>query len=240
MSKPPKIDRKELNKPDQFVEQGRHVLELFVGYQTKILSAIVGILVILLGGYGYQWRKTSRNEQGWKVYFEVNKTAEPERWEKLKKVSSDYSSLMVGQFAATQIADHYFDEAKKQSEKDAGVIAPSANLATEWYSKALSSSALIAPNERGLLLINRAGSYEMAQNWDAAMADYTESAKIGFEGKALALLGQARVYELKKENTKAIETYEKVSADFLNSEYGKLAKNYLRRLKSPLFMEPKS
>ena len=72
------------------------------------------------------------------------------------------------------------------------------------------------------------------------MADYTESAKIGFEGKALALLGQARVYELKKENTKAIETYEKVSADFLNSEYGKLAKNYLRRLKSPLFMEPKS
>ena len=40
MSKPPKIDRKELNQPDEFVKQGRHVLEWVVGHQKKLLDML--------------------------------------------------------------------------------------------------------------------------------------------------------------------------------------------------------
>jgi tetratricopeptide (TPR) repeat protein len=239
MSKPPTIDRKELKRPDEFVTQGRHVLELFVGHQTKILYGLVLVGVIFLGWYFYDWKKSSLNEQGWSDYFQVLKAPESERWEKMKKLAADFKSSPAGQFAAVQLADHYFDEAKKESEKNTKEVAPSSGFAVEWYSTALKYSKL-SENEKGVLLINRAGAYEMALKWDEALNDYSDSARLGFEGKPLALLGQARVYEVKKENPRAIEIYEKVSADFLNTEYGRLAKNYLRRLKSSLFTEPKA
>lgn len=239
MSKPPKIDRKELRSPDEFVKQGTHFLEVFVGHQRTLAIGLAMVLVGFLGWYFYDWRTTSQNEAGWKEYGEVMKLADGERWERLKKMASQYSSVASGQFAATQLADHYFDESKKQAEKDPKVVPPSAALAVEWYSTALKYSKL-SPSEKGVLLVNRGGAFEVAQKWDEAMADFSESVKIGFEGKPLALLGQARVYEIKNQLPKAIETYEKVSADFLNTEYGKLAKNYLRKLKSPLFTETKS
>lgn len=239
MSKPPKIDRKELNRPDEFVTQGRHVLELFVEHQTKILYGLLTVGVIFLGWYFYDWRKSSLNEQGWTEYFQVVKAPEGERWEKMKKLASDFNSSPVGQFAAVQLADHYFDEAKKESEKNSKEPSSSAGAAVEWYSNALKNPKL-TENEKGVLLINRAGAYEMAQKWDEALNNYSDAVRIGFEGKPLALLGQARVYEIKKENPRAVEIYEKVSADFLNTEYGRLAKGYLRRLKSSLFVEPKA
>ncbi len=239
MSKPPKIDRKELNRPDEFLQQGRHVLELMAGYQTQILSGIATIAVIAAGAYFYSWKMDSKNEQGWKEFAQVMKSSETERWDRFKKLAEDYSSVALGQFVAVQLADHYFDEAKKLLEKDPKSSSSSSALSIEWYSNALKYSKL-SPNEKGVLLINRAGAYELVQKWDEAMNDYAESAKIGFEGKPIALLGQARVYEVKKDSAKAIETYEKISADFLNTEYGKIAKSYLRRLKSPLFGESKS
>jgi len=235
MSKPPKIDRKELNRPDEFVQQGTHILELVVGHQTKIVAALVIAGAVALGLYFYNWNKDSKNEQGWKEYAEVLKVPESERWEKFKKLSDKYSSVTSGQFVAVQLADHFFDEAKKNAEKDPKATTANSELAVEWYTKALKDSNL-SPNEKSLLLINRGASQELAQKWDQAMNDYTESSKLGLEGKPLALLSQARIYEIKKETAKAIETYEKVAADFLNTDYGKTAKNYLRRLKSPLYI----
>jgi len=239
MSNPPKIDRKELKHPDAFVTQGRQAIELVVGQQKKIGISVVVVAVMGLSFYFYDWNRQQKNISGWTELAQINKLPEAERWEKLKKMAESFNSVAVGQFAATTLGDHYFDESKKEATAKPGTSPASAALAVEWYTKALSYSKL-SPNEKGLLLINRGEAQEMAQKWDEALLDYTEAVKIGFEGKPLALLGQARVYEFKKEKEKAIEVYEKVSADFLNTEYGRTAKIYLRRLKSPLFLESKS
>ncbi|NBX67705.1 MAG: hypothetical protein EBR01_01930 [Proteobacteria bacterium] len=239
MSKPPKIDRKDLSRPDEFVQQGTHLLELVLGHQKKILSGIATVAVIALGFYFYQWRVDSKNETGWKEYAEVIQKTDTEKWEGLKKIAEKYSSVPVGQYSAVQLADHYFDEAKKQSGADANSKPMNVNLAVQWYSEALKYSKL-SPGEKGLLLVNRASAHELEQKWDDAMRDYVDAISLGFEGKPIALLGQARIYELKNEPGKAIEVYQKLSADFLNTEYGRMAKNYLRRLKSPLFSGAKS
>ena len=239
MSKPPTIDRKSLNKPDEFVKQGRHALELIAGHQKKILVVAGAVIVVAFSFYFYDMYQTSQNEAGWRKYAEVSKLPEAQQWDKLKTLSEEYRSAVVGQFAALNLADHYFEEAKKELEKNPKMTSVNAPLAVEYYSKALSFSKL-SPNEKGLLLVNRGQAFEIAQKWEDALTDYSDAVKIGFEGKPLALLGEARIYEVKKEHSKAAETYEKISADFLNTEYGRLAKGYLRRLKSPLFSESKS
>lgn len=239
MSKPPIIDRKSLNQPDQFVKQGRHAVELLVGHQKKILIVVGAAVAIGLSFYFYGTYRDSQNEAGWKKLAEISKLPEDQQWDKLKTLSLEYSSAVIGQFAASTLGDHYFDEAKKELEKNPKANSANAPLAVEFYTRALNFSQL-KPNEKGLLLVNRGQSYELTQKWDEALADYSEAVKIGFEGKPLALLGQARVWEFKKDSPKAIEIYEKISADFLNTEYGRLAKLYLRRLKSPLFSESKS
>jgi tetratricopeptide (TPR) repeat protein len=239
MSKPPIIDRKELKHPDAFVTQGRHAIELVVGQQKKILASVVVVAVIGFAFYFYDWNRQKKNVMGWTEFAQINKLPEVERWDKLKKMAEELNSVAVGQFAATTLADHYFEESKKEATAKPGTPSASAALAVEWYTKSLSYTKL-SPNEKGLLLINRGEAHEMGQKWDEALVDYTEAVKVGFEGKPLALLGQARVYEFKKEKEKAIEVYEKVAADFLNTEYGRTAKTYLRRLKSPLFSESKS
>lgn len=239
MSKPPKIDRKELSRPDEFVQQGTHVLELVLGHQKKILSGLATVAVLALGFYVYQWKVDSKNEAGWAEYAGVIKKSDKEKWEGLKKLAENYSSVPVGQYAAVQLADHYFEEARKGSSTDGQSKSSNVNLAVQWYSEALKFSKL-TPGEKGLLLVNRASSHELDQRWDDAMRDYVDAANLGFESKPLALLGQARIYEMKSEPQKAIELYQKISSDFLNTEYGRMAKNYLRRLKSPLFGESKS
>lgn len=239
MSKPPKIDRKELNRPDEFVQQGTHILELVVGHQKKIISVCAIGAIIALGFYFYNWRLDSQNEKGWKEYFTATHLPETERWESFKRLAKEYGSVASGQFMAVQLADHYFDEAKKNVDKDVKAVSSNVAAAVDWYSTALNYSKL-APSEKGLLLVNRASSYELDQKWDEAMNGFTDAVSLGYEAKPIALLGQGRIYEIKKDPAKAIQIYEKISADFLNTEYSKIAKGYLRRLKSPLFGESKS
>ena len=239
MSKPPKIDRKTLKTPDQFVTQGRHFLEVFADFQGPILAAIVGLVVVVSGYYGYQWKQGNDLEKSWTTYAAAMKTPEARRWDELQKVFNSGGTNRATQFAAAAIADHHFSEAVKQAFKDPATVPPNAPLASEWYTKALTLSSL-SQAEKGLLFMNRAGAFEMGKKLDEAMKDFETAATMGAQVKPLALLGQARIYELKNNNPKAVETYEKVSADFLNTEYSKIAKNYLRRLKSPLLRETKS
>ena len=60
------------------------------------------------------------------------------------------------------------------------------------------------------------------------------------EAKPLALMALARVEENKGQTDKAVQVYEKVGADFPNTEFSKNAKLQVRRLKSPLFASEKS
>lgn len=233
MSKPPEIDRKQLKTPDEFVKKGTEVFGSMVSHRKQILP--LGILVFLgaVGFYGYQWWESSRSDKAWKAYYEATKSSEPKKWEDLKNITQQYNQTRPMLFAAVNLADHHFEEAKKAALKENNAIPADATASAEWYSKALEFKALL-PNEKQLLFINRAGALEMQKKYDEALASLKSAEELGTDLKGLALLNTGRVLELKGEKQKAIETYEKVGADFLNTEYAKMAKNYARRLKSPL------
>ena len=188
---------------------------------------------IVIGWNGVSWWMSSRAEKGWVAYNEAMKAPEAQRWELLKKVYTEQGKSRATTFAAVALADHYFDEAKKELAKAANANASSAGLAVEWYGKALEFKALVF-SEKQLLWVNSGKAYEIQKKYDEALKNYKTAADLGGDLKAYAMLNEARVMELKSDTPKAIETYEKISTDFLNTEYGKMAKNYLRRLKSPM------
>lgn len=233
MSKPPEIDRKQLKTPDNFVKTGSQVVASMVSHKKQILPLGIGVFAIAIGFYGYQWWESNRAEKAWKAYYEATKSPEPKKWDDLRAVHSQYGQTRPMLFAAVNLADHHFEEAKKAVLKDGNVVPADAATAADWYAKALEYKGLL-PNEKQLLWINRAGSFEMQKKYDEALQSLKSAEDLGTELKALALINTGRVLELKGDSAKAIETYEKVSADFLNTEYAKIAKNNARRLKSPL------
>lgn len=238
MSTPPRIDRKELKTPDQFVTRGRALLEKLFQQRSRFLPVLIlgGTVVALV--YAYEWWNSSRRENQWTAYQEIQKAPEAERWDKLKTFHQEHSSGRPALFAAVALADHYFDEAKKEALKDPGNV-PSAVPSEQWYAKALLESSLLS-GEKQLLHVNRGSALEMQKKWDEAQKEFQTAVDLQGEAKGLAMLSLARVYEAKNETEKAVQTYEKISADFMNSEYAKLAKSSVRRLKSPLFKTPNS
>lgn len=239
MSKPPRIDRKTLKNPDEFVAKGRATLEFLARQRKRFVPVLVVIVVTVVAAYGYDYWNKNKAEKGWIAYNAALKLPEAERWEKLKTLHNDLKSGRPAFFAAVQLADHYFDEAKKEALKTPTQPAPSAPQSAEWYLRATAEPSLL-PAEQQLLFINRGGALEISSSWDDALVAYQRGADLAGDAKGLALLGVARVHEAKGDGTKAVETYEKVSSEFSSNEYGKMAKNSLRRLKSPLFEAPKS
>ncbi len=263
MSKPPKIDRKTLKQPDKFTTRGRGALEWLVHERMRYLPLLIAVVVLVLGGYGFDWWSNGRMEDAWRSYTTASKATEPQKWDDLKGVANAHKSSRPGVFASVALADHFFSEAKKQSMGEAkmppavvnGVKDPkapdvklpadekaamaSAATAAEWYSRALEFSELL-PGEKQLLYINRGESLEMQKKYDEALNDYKMAADFAGDTKPLAMLGTGRVHELKNDKVKAAETYERITVDFSNTEYAKMAKNLLRRLKSPLFTEGNS
>lgn len=238
MSKPPRIDRKSLRTPDEFVTKGRNALQFFVRQQNRFVPILIVVVLAVGAIYGYDYWSKSRLEKGWTSLNAAMKLPEAERWEKLKTLHGELKSGRPAFFAAVTLADHYFDEAKKESL--AGTVKPaSAATSAEWYLRATAEPSLL-PGEVQLLQINRGGALEIAGQWEDAAAAYQKAADLAGDAKGLALLGVARVHEAKGEQAKAVESYEKVSQDFAANEYGKMAKSSLRRLKSPLFEVPKS
>jgi len=132
------------------------------------------------------------------------------------------------------LADHYFDEAKKELISDPNKAPASVGLSSEWYGKALSFKGLL-PMESQLLRVNRGQALELEKKYDEAMKEFESLATSQGDGKPLAMLSMGRIQELKGDKARALEIYEKVSQDFNNTEYGKVAKNHLRRLKGNLF-----
>lgn len=235
MDKTPKIDRKTLRTPDEFVQKGRAVL----GAMQQKRRVWLTLVVVVMGGafayYGYTQWQDSRTEANWEHYQTAMK--EPveggKRWDALKTLYGGAARNRPAFFAALGLADHFYDEAKKNISAGTDA-APNVTQAVEWYTNAMGYSRL-ASTEKQLLHINRGGSHELGKKYDEALVDYKSASDLKGHGTALALLNSGRIYELKGDNPKAIEIYEKVSADHANSEYAKWAKNYVRRLKSPVF-----
>lgn len=232
MSKPPKIDRKELRHPDQFQKKGAVFLELLLANRNHLIFLLAGILVLVIGAYGYSLWDEHRVETAWNVFHDASKANEKDKWALYQKVYSDHKGTRAALFAASALADFYFEEARKGVLKDPKVQPPETNLAIEWYAKALEFPGLL-PQEKQLLSINLGNANELAGKYDEALKLYQSAQEGGGQIKGYALINVARIYELKNDKAKAIETYEKVAADFINTEYSKIAKNNVRRLKNP-------
>ncbi len=239
MSKPPKIDRKALKNPDQFVVKGRHFIDE-LSDQRNIVFAVLGLCLLSgIGYYGYSLWVEHHEDKAWQAYITADRYPVEKRFPELKSVYGHYRSSRPTYFAALAIADHAYDDAKKEASKPNGDPSKSSAEAVEWYTNALKYSGL-GPNEKQLVLIDRGGAYEVGKKYDEALADYRSSSEITGYGKGLALLGVGRVYELKNEIPKAVETYNKVASDLADTEFAKTAKNLLRRLQSPLFKDQTS
>ena len=233
MAKPPKLDRKSIKAPDDFVRQGNRILDLVAENRQKVLILAIVLVLAVLVGYGYQSWNHSRLAQGWNAYAAAIKLPEPQRYDALKSGYEHGRKTRATFFMAVTVADHAFDTARAALLKDPSTVPPTLAEAADWYSKALSYRDLL-PSERQLLLIDRGQAYEMEKKFDLAGKDYQEAASLGGTLKGYALLNQGRLYELMQNKAQAQQTYEQVASDFLNTQYGQLAKNYLRRLKSPL------
>jgi tetratricopeptide (TPR) repeat protein len=239
LQKDPKIDRKSLKNPDAFVIRGQRAIHQLIEQRTPLIAIAAFGLLVIFGFYGYQWYAAHRAEGSWQRLAEINKAPDAERWDKYKTLFNDVSWSRPKYFAAIALGDHYFDETKKEAIKAGGDINKSSASALEWYNKALDYGELL-PKERQLVLVNRGSVYEMAKKYDEALADFQKAADLSQDAKGFALLNVAREFELKGDEAKAVQTYEKIALEFKETEYAKLAKNYLRRLKSPLFKaEPK-
>jgi tetratricopeptide (TPR) repeat protein len=235
MSKPPKIDRKTLRNPDEFVKKGQALVSALFDRRVALLSVLGVLLVCILSFYGYQWYMDRHAAESWERYVAITNAPEAERWDKYQKFFTDVHWNRPRYFAAIALGDHYFDEAKKEVLKvTGGDPSKSGALSVEWYTKAMDFAELL-PKEKQLVLINRGAVNEMQKKYDDALNDYQKSSELSSDAKAYALLNVARLYALKNDSAKAIQTYEKVTVEFANTDYAKIAKNYIRRLKSPLF-----
>lgn len=234
MSKPPEIDRHSLKTPDAFLKTGTNWISEMSKHRSKVFPVIVILFLAVVGNYVYEiWQEKSL-DSGWRAYHAATKKTDAAKWDALKEVTEKHAKTRAAYFAAVDLGDHQFEEAKKALLKDANTVPANLDEVVKWYSKALEFKKLL-PSERQLVSINRASAYEMQTKYDEADKDLKAAADLGQDLKGLALLNSARILELKNDKPKAIETYEKVAADFLNTEYSKMAKNHARRLKSPTF-----
>jgi len=231
-----KVDRKKMKKPDAFVKRGRAAMEYLAEQRMRVLPLVGGVFVVMLGAYLYDGWSGRKMEKAWEAYYSANKTAEPQRWENLNKVYTEWGHNRATYFAAVSLGDHYFNEASKtalKGETPKGNPTP-ATQAAEWYGKALNYGDLL-PAEKQLVQINLGEALEIDAKYAEAQGAYQKAIDLGGDIKPYAELQLARVLQLKNDSKKALEIYEKLAAESSESEYGKMAKNQLRLLKSPLY-----
>lgn len=234
MNKPPRIDRKELRTPDAFVKKGSTVL----GFLLERRSFFVLMLSLTATGvvafYGYDYWQSKRLTRGWTALHAAEKLDEAKRWEEYKKVYEAHSGLRPGFIAAVRVADHLFDDSRKLSFTDAEKAKPISNESADWYAKARKFSGLL-PTEKQLLGINYGSALELGAQMDLAISEFRIAAELPGDARPFALFKLAGAYETHGNVALAESTYLKITVDFASSEYSKLAKNGLRRLKSPSF-----
>jgi predicted negative regulator of RcsB-dependent stress response len=224
------LDRKELKRPDAFLEKAGGVMEFVQANARAFLVAVALLFVIGLGVAFYTTAQNRRNQQASAELYVAKKALTPvlkttEDWEKtaskelqaVSDVAKKYSGTQAGYEAYLLIGDTYFDHGNS-------------SRAAEEYKQAVGA----APNRTMKLLAQHSYAYalENAKNYDGAIDALRQIVNSG--DKALrgdALMALARNYELKGDKTKAIEQYDLISKDFPNSELGKNAEVAKSRLK---------
>lgn len=239
MDKNPKLDRKELKRPDQFVARGQQFFQFLMARRRRFGPVLIGGVVLVAVVYLFDWWSDQRLAKAWVEYNKVAKVAGTGRLDKLKHFHAENGNARPGYFAAVALGDYYLDEARKQALKKDGNPAETGRLAVDWYGRALEFRGLIS-GEKQLLYLDRGAAKEVLKQLDEAFKDYQMAVDFGGEPAGLALINMGRLHEMKGEAAKAEEIYKKISTDYVNTEYAKLAKSLLRRMTSPLFQETRS
>ena len=234
MTKLPRINRKELRNPDEFIKKGSRFIRFLSERRSPfLLVASLAALTISLF-YGYDYWNARKLTRAWKELVRVEKLEGPARWDELKKLHQAHAGLRPGSMAAVLVADHLFDSARKEWYGDPEKARPVALEAAQWYGNARQFSELL-PTEKQLLGVDRGGALELAGNHEEAMAEYKVASEIAGEAAAFALFRLAGIYEAQGDLPSAEQTYEKISVSYPASEFAKMAKNAIRRIKSPNF-----
>lgn len=239
MSKDEKIDRKALKRPDEFMSRGQQFMLWMSKRRKRFVPVFIAGVVLVITVYAFDWYSTRQLNEAWAQYYKINKSTGEGKWEELKTFQKERGSFRPGYFAALELGDHHFEQARKAAfDGETGKVSQEANQAIEWYTRALDFGELL-PSERQLVYINRGNSHEIKKDFPQAMADYGMAVEFGGDPEALALLSLGRVQGLEGKADLARGTYERLTKEFINTEYAKLARNHLRRLDSPLFTEKK-
>lgn len=233
MSKPPTIDRKTLKTPDAFVSRGTQLLSSLSKSRVGLIPVLALGVLIALAFYGYDVWDENREQKAWAGYYEASKDSSDQKWERLKKVQQDWPRSRAAMLAAVEVADHHFENARKEWGKDTAKVETESGLAVQNYLKALEFGKL-TPIEKQLLYINQGNAEELRQKFSESLVSYEKAYSLSAGAKGLALLGIGRIQEAQGNKEKSIETFEKVSTEFPASEFAKVAKMNWRRLKSPL------
>ncbi|MBY0369608.1 tetratricopeptide repeat protein [bacterium] len=245
MSRENHLDRKLLKRPDFFVEKGRALLGTLAAQSRGIWGVIGALAVATAAYYGYAAWKDRRLGQDWLAYYQAMELPQDQRAAKLKTVYDGASHSRAKQVAAASLGDHYAASLQVKTRTSKVDTDPESTLsldqaaaaALDWYTKALDFSFLL-PLERDLLVINQGNAYEAQQKWAEALARYQSVAQGTSEARPVGMLHTGRLLEKQGKADEAKKLYQQVSADFPNTEYARMARNYLRRASSPLLAAP--
>ncbi len=244
MSHEPHVDRKALKKPDGFVQLGLRALGALFQERNYVMGALVCVALAAAAYYGYSAWNRRVLARDWLAYYQAETAKESEQVAKYKQAYENGGKTRAAFLAAVALGDHYFQSAQSKVQAATGKdLEPSLSLdqaaqnSVDWYRKAGEFSFLLQA-EKDLLTLNLGQAFELQGKADEAQSVYQKVADGNGPSRAMALLSVGRIWEAKKNSEKAKATYQAVATDFANTEYAKIAKNYLRRMDSPLLANP--
>ncbi|MDR1725747.1 MAG: tetratricopeptide repeat protein [Bacteroidales bacterium] len=202
--------------------------EKFIENNKKLLSLVAIVIIVVIGGWlAYRnFYAVPREKSAAAELFPIQHYFALDDYDKVLKGDGKH----VGAIA---FLDNY------SSGKSSNLVRYYAGVAylkkgeyqnaIDYLSKIKFKDLLAAPEAKMLL----ADAYAELNNWDEAIKYYEQATKYDNEMTApAALLKLGLVYEIKKENAKALETFKKIKKDYPRSmEYQDIEK-YISRLEA--------
>ena len=204
MSRPARIRRKDLKRPDEFVTVTTQVLAWSREHQRMLtgVGAVVGVAIVavsaVIGVRTARVRDANIDlARALAVYREPAKTAEAAK--QLAEVSDRWSGTTAGDVAqllaaATELRRDNVDSALTMLQAAAG---------REW-----------PPYLKQQLLMTWGAALEKKGQGPDAISKYAEAASVGGPYTFEALLAQAHAQEAAGDKTKAQALYEQIKRDF--------------------------
>jgi tetratricopeptide (TPR) repeat protein len=225
-----KITKDELRTPDAFLTYGRRAAAVLVKNQTFVVGLIVLVLMAGLGYIGVNYMQSRRERIATTALYPVEKSMNED--------------MEKGKALTDGSIKNYLQALKENSGSRAAMV--SFISTTPYFLKSGKSSVAFdmiknltySPSTKDIQF----GLFKMTQGllafenhkYDEALALYQDLLKIESQ-KTLhpeALLKSGLVYQIKNDPAKAREIFNKVHREYMNTEAGSLALQYLLYLDS--------